>query len=108
MTPMQDDIATHILSLGLEYEVLGVGSPSAQICIIAEYPGDTEVAMKQPLVGSSGLRTTRRDTPPEELGDRPRGFSSSIEGTLNDKQPPWCSRAQYDGVGLCPIGIQHL
>ena len=54
MTPMQDDIATHILSLGLEYEVLGVGSPSAQICIIAEYPGDTEVAMKQPLVGSSG------------------------------------------------------
>lgn len=54
MTTLQEATANHILSLGLEYNVLGVGSPSSQICIIAEYPGDTEVAMKQPLVGGSG------------------------------------------------------
>jgi uracil-DNA glycosylase family 4 len=40
--------------LGLEYQVLGSGSPSAQIIVIAEFPGETEVQLKMPLVGGSG------------------------------------------------------
>lgn len=54
MTPLQEFTANHITSLGLEYHVLGTGSPSSQICIIAEFPGETEIALKQPLVGNSG------------------------------------------------------
>lgn len=54
MTPLQEQTSQHILSLGLEYHVLGNGSPTSQICIIAEYPGETEVMLKQPLVGNSG------------------------------------------------------
>jgi uracil-DNA glycosylase family 4 len=54
MTPLQTATASHINGLGLEYDVLGDGSPSSQIVIIAEYPGDTEVALKRPLVGASG------------------------------------------------------
>lgn len=40
--------------LGLEYQVLGSGSPSSQIVVIAEFPGETEVQLKMPLVGGSG------------------------------------------------------
>lgn len=54
MTPLQEATANHIQSLGLEYNVLGSGSPSSQICIIAEFPGETECQLKQPLVGNSG------------------------------------------------------
>lgn len=54
MTPLQEATANHITALGLEYHVLGSGSPSSQICIIAEFPGETEVQLKQPLVGGSG------------------------------------------------------
>lgn len=54
MTPLQTATSSHINSLGLEYDVLGDGSPSSQIVIIAEYPGETEVALKRPLMGSSG------------------------------------------------------
>jgi len=54
VTPLQEHTSQHILSLGLDYQVLGSGSPSSQICIIAEYPGETEVSLKQPLVGASG------------------------------------------------------
>lgn len=54
MTPLQQAVSSHANGLGLEYDVLGDGSPSSQIVIIAEYPGDTEVALKRPLVGASG------------------------------------------------------
>jgi uracil-DNA glycosylase family 4 len=54
MTPLQQRTADHALSLGLSFDVLGTGSPTSQIAIIAEYPGETEVALKQPLVGGSG------------------------------------------------------
>lgn len=54
MTPLQEQTAAHAQSLGLEYHVLGSGSPSSQICIIAEFPGETECQLKQPLVGNSG------------------------------------------------------
>lgn len=40
--------------LGLEYQVLGSGSPSSQIVVIAEFPGETECQLKMPLVGGSG------------------------------------------------------
>lgn len=40
--------------LGLEYHVLGSGSPSSQIVVIAEFPGETEVQLRMPLVGGSG------------------------------------------------------
>jgi uracil-DNA glycosylase family 4 len=40
--------------LGLEYQVLGSGSPSSQIVVIAEFPGEAEVQLKTPLVGGSG------------------------------------------------------
>lgn len=40
--------------LGLEYQVLGSGSPSSQIVVIAEFPGENEVQLKMPLVGGSG------------------------------------------------------
>ena len=46
----------HAQSLGLECEVPGAGSPSSQICIISEYPGETEFALKRPLVGASGRK----------------------------------------------------
>ena len=54
MTPLQAAVSAHANGLGLEHDVLGDGSPSSQIVIIAEYPGDTEVALKRPLVGASG------------------------------------------------------
>lgn len=54
MNHLQEQTSQHILSLGLEYQVLGSGSPSARICIVAEFPGETEVYLKQPLVGRSG------------------------------------------------------
>lgn len=54
MTPLQETTAAHATSLGLEYHVLGSGSPSSQIVVIAEFPGETEVQLKQPLVGASG------------------------------------------------------
>jgi len=54
MNQLQEQTSQHILSLGMEYQVLGSGSPSAQICIVAEFPGETEVLLKQPLVGASG------------------------------------------------------
>lgn len=54
MTPLQENTSNHILSLGLEFDVLGTGSPSSQIVIVAEFPGETEIALKQPLVGASG------------------------------------------------------
>jgi uracil-DNA glycosylase family 4 len=54
MNALQEQVSQHILSLGLEYQVLGSGSPSARICIVAEFPGETEVYLKQPLVGRSG------------------------------------------------------
>ncbi len=54
MTPLQEATANHITSLGLQYNVLGSGSPSSQIVIVAEFPGETECQLKQPLVGSSG------------------------------------------------------
>lgn len=54
MTPLQEATAAHAQALGLEYHVLGTGSPSSQICIIAEFPGETECQLKQPLVGMSG------------------------------------------------------
>lgn len=54
MTPLQEATASHISSLGLQYNVLGSGSPSSQIVIIAEFPGETECQLKQPLVGNSG------------------------------------------------------
>ena len=54
MTPLQTNTSQHILSLGLEYKVLGTGSPSSKIAIIAEYPGETEIMLKQPLIGQSG------------------------------------------------------
>lgn len=54
MNEHQQITEQHALSLGLEVEVLGSGSPSAQICIVGEYPGETEVHLKQPLVGASG------------------------------------------------------
>lgn len=54
MTPLQETTANHISALGLQYNVLGSGSPSSQICIIAEFPGETECQLKQPLVGNSG------------------------------------------------------
>jgi uracil-DNA glycosylase family 4 len=54
MTPLQQRVSDHAFSLGLSYDVLGSGSPTSQIAIIAEYPGETEVALKQPLVGGSG------------------------------------------------------
>lgn len=47
-------VANHCGALGLEYQVLSSGSPSARICIVAEFPGETEVQLKQPLVGASG------------------------------------------------------
>lgn len=47
-------VANHCGALGLEYQVLSSGSPSARIAIVAEFPGDTEVQLKQPLVGASG------------------------------------------------------
>ena len=40
--------------LGLEYQVLGSGSPSSQIVVIAEFPGEAECQLKMPLVGGSG------------------------------------------------------
>lgn len=54
MTPLQESTASHINSLGLQYNVLGSGSPSSQIVIVAEFPGETECQLKQPLVGGSG------------------------------------------------------
>ncbi len=54
MTPLQEATASHANSLGLSYDVLGDGSPSSQIAIIGEYPGDTEVQLKRPLMGASG------------------------------------------------------
>jgi len=54
MTPLQEQTAAHATALGLQYNVLGSGSPSSQICIIAEFPGETECQLKQPLVGGSG------------------------------------------------------
>lgn len=51
-----DATVNHALSLGLECEVPGSGSPSSQICIISEYPGETEFALKRPLVGASGRK----------------------------------------------------
>lgn len=49
-----ESIANHCNSLSLEYQVLSSGSPSSRIAIIAEFPGETEVQLKQPLVGGSG------------------------------------------------------
>lgn len=49
-----EQIANHCNSLGLDYQVLSSGSPSAQIAIIAEFPGEVEVQLKTPLVGGSG------------------------------------------------------
>jgi uracil-DNA glycosylase len=54
MNDHQRNVEQHALSLGLDPQVLCSGSPSARICIIAEYPGETEVHLKQPLVGASG------------------------------------------------------
>ncbi len=54
MTPLQEQTSAHAQALGLQVNVLGSGSPSSQICIIAEFPGETECQLKQPLVGSSG------------------------------------------------------
>lgn len=54
MTPLQEQTQNHATALGLETHVLGSGSPSSQICIIAEFPGETECQLKQPLVGNSG------------------------------------------------------
>lgn len=48
------NVANHCDALGLEYQVLSSGSPSAHIIIVAEFPGETEVHLKQPLVGASG------------------------------------------------------
>src|SRR5262245_6781865 len=47
-------VVSCINRLGLEYSVLGSGSPSASIVIIAEFPGETECQLKMPLVGGSG------------------------------------------------------
>jgi len=54
MTPLQQQTVAHCESLHLEYAVLGSGSPSSQIAVIAEFPGETEVILKQPLIGNSG------------------------------------------------------
>jgi uracil-DNA glycosylase family 4 len=54
MNDHQRNVEQHALSLGLDPQVLCSGSPSSQIVIIAEYPGETEVQLKQPLVGASG------------------------------------------------------
>ena len=53
MTPLQENTSNHILSLGMEFDVHGTGSPSSQIVIVAEFPGETEIALKQRLVGAS-------------------------------------------------------
>src|SRR5882762_11566397 len=47
-------IADNCNRLGLEYQVLSSGSPASPIAIIAEFPGETEVQLKMPLVGGSG------------------------------------------------------
>lgn len=47
-------VVSCINRLGLEYQVLGSGSPSSKIVVIAEFPGETEVQLKMPLVGGSG------------------------------------------------------
>src|SRR5215468_110114 len=54
MNDHQRAIEQHALSLGLDLQVNCSGSPSSRICILAEYPGATEVQLKQPLVGASG------------------------------------------------------
>lgn len=54
LSPLQQLISDKCDEYGLVYDVLGTGSSSARIAIIAEYPGDTEKALKQPLVGGSG------------------------------------------------------
>lgn len=54
MNEQQHNVEQHALSLGLDIQVNCSGSPSSQIVLIAEYPGETEVQLKQPLVGASG------------------------------------------------------
>ncbi len=54
LSPLQQLVQSKCDEYGLETHVLGTGSASARIAIIVEYPGDTERALKQPLVGGSG------------------------------------------------------
>ena len=51
---MQDEVRRRCEAAGLELQVLGSGSPSAQYIIVAEAPGEVEVATKMPLMGNSG------------------------------------------------------
>lgn len=51
---LQENVTDHAQSLGLHVDCGGDGSQNARIAFISEYPGETELQLKRPLVGNSG------------------------------------------------------
>lgn len=48
------ELAASAAAAGLPFDCGASGSITSELCIIAEAPGDREVALKQPLIGTSG------------------------------------------------------